>query len=69
MIVENLQVGWNNNNGKVMGMKSFFLGGGIGICLISAYLMVKGYVEYGTVALIIGVVAIGVSSRKKDKVD
>jgi len=46
-------------------IKSFMLGGGIGMCLIAAYLMVKGYVEYGIVTLIIGVVAIAVSSKKR----
>ena len=46
-------------------MKGFMLGGGIGMCLIAAYLMVKGYVEYGIVTLIIGVVAIAVSSKKR----
>ena len=42
----------------------FMFGMGIGICLISAYLMIKGYTNYGVVALIIGVVAIAVSSKK-----
>ena len=46
-------------------MQGFSLGAGIGICIIAAYLMIKGYVNYGIVALIIGVVAIAVSSRKK----
>lgn len=44
---------------------SFFLGAGIGICVIAAYLMVKGYVNWGIVTLIIGVVTIAVSSLKK----
>ena len=42
----------------------FMLGMGIGICIIAAYLMVKGYVNWGIVTLIIGVVAIAVSSKK-----
>jgi len=46
-------------------MKGFCLGGGIGICLIAAYLMIKGYVNRGIVTLIIGVVAIAVSSKKQ----
>jgi len=50
-------------------MKSYFLGAGIGICLIAAYLMIKGYTNYGTVTLIIGVVAIAVSSKNKRKED
>lgn len=45
-------------------MKSYFLGAGIGICLIATYLMIKGYVNYGIVTLIIGVVLIAVSSKK-----
>ncbi len=45
-------------------MKGFFLGLGIGICVISAYLMIKGYVEQGIVTLIIGVVTIAVNSKK-----
>ena len=45
-------------------MKRFFLGLGIGICVIAAYLMIKGYVESGIVILIIGVVTIAVSSKK-----
>ncbi|MBU0466727.1 MAG: hypothetical protein KJ718_03280 [Nanoarchaeota archaeon] len=44
---------------------SFSLGAGIGICIIAAYLMVKGYVNWGIVTLIIGVVMISVSSLKK----
>jgi len=47
-----------------MKMKPFILGAGIGICIIAAYLMIKGYVNYGIVTLIIGVVAIAVSSKK-----
>jgi len=46
-------------------MRGFSLGAGIGICIIAAYLMIKGYVNYGIVALIIGVVTIAVSSKNK----
>jgi len=42
----------------------FMLGMGIGICIMAAYLMIKGYTNYGIVTLIIGVVAIAVSSKK-----
>ena len=42
----------------------FMLGAGIGICLIAAYLMIKGYVNWGIVTLIIGIVTIAVSSKK-----
>jgi len=49
---------------KMKTMQGFSLGAGIGICLISAYLMIKGYVNWGIVTLIIGVVTITVSSKK-----
>ena len=42
----------------------FMLGMGIGICLIATYLMIKGYVNWGIVTLIIGIVTIAVSSKK-----
>ena len=42
----------------------FMFGMGIGICIIAAYLMVKGYVNYGIVTLIIGIVTTGVSKRR-----
>lgn len=45
-------------------IQNFFLGAGIGICLIATYLMIKGYVNWGIVTLIIGVVTIAVSSKK-----
>ena len=45
-------------------MKGFAKGAGIGICIIAAYLMIKGYVNYGIVTLIIGVVTIAISSKK-----
>jgi len=45
-------------------MKSYSLGAGIGICIIAAYLMIKGYVNWGIVTLIIGVVTIAVSSKR-----
>ncbi len=44
-------------------MRKFFLGVGTGLCLIATYLMVRGYVEYGVVTLIIGVVMIAVSKK------
>jgi len=47
-------------------MRGFSLGAGIGICIIAAYLMIKGYVNYGIVALIIGVVTIAVSKKSKN---
>jgi len=43
----------------------FMLGGGIGICLIATYLMIKGYVNWGIITLIIGVVTIAVNSKKQ----
>ncbi|MBU0459727.1 MAG: hypothetical protein KJ597_02140 [Nanoarchaeota archaeon] len=51
------------NHKKVI--ENFSLGAGIGICIIAAYLMIKGYVNWGIVTLIIGVVTIAVSSKKK----
>jgi len=45
-------------------LNRFSLGGGIGICIIAAYLMIKGYVNWGIVILIIGVVTIAVSAKK-----
>lgn len=47
-----------------MVMERFFFGAGIGICLIAAYLMIKGYVNYGVVTLIIGISLIAVNSKK-----
>ena len=45
-------------------LNRFCFGGGIGICMIATYLMIKGYVNWGIVTLIIGVVTIAVSSKK-----
>jgi len=45
-------------------MNNFFFGLGIGICIIAAYLMLKDFVNYGIVTLIIGIVMIAVTSRK-----
>lgn len=49
---------------------NFFLGLGIGICVVAAYLMFKGWTEAAVVVLIIGIIMIGVSAtirRKKKK--
>ncbi|GEM_PF-1666666 len=55
-----------------MGMEKFSFGMGIGIMIISAYLMLKGWVETGVVILIIGIITTGTSARiirkkKKEK--
>ena len=44
-------------------MRKKFLGVEIGLCLIATYLIVRGYVEYSVVILIIGVVMIAVSKK------
>lgn len=46
-------------------LNNFFLGLGIGICIMAAYLMIKDFVNYGVVALIIGVIIIAVSSKER----
>ena len=48
-------------------MQNFFFGLGIGICIIAAYLMVKDFVNWGIVTLIIGIIMIAVNSLWKRK--
>jgi hypothetical protein len=45
----------------------FILGLGIGICVIAAYLMFKGWIETGIVILVIGIIMIGISATIKRK--
>ena len=45
----------------------FILGLGIGICVIAAYLMFKGWIETGVVILVIGIITIGISATIKRK--
>ena len=48
----------------------FLLGLGIGICVIAAYLMFKGWTETAVVILIIGIIMIGINAtikRRKKK--
>jgi 4-hydroxybenzoate polyprenyltransferase len=41
---------------------NFLLGLGIGICVIAAYLMFKGWIETAVVVLIMGIIMIGISA-------
>jgi len=43
------------------------VGLGIGICVIGAYLMFKGWIETGVVILVIGIIMIGISATIKRK--
>jgi len=45
----------------------FMKGLGIGICVIAAYLMFKGWIETGVVILVIGIIMIGISATIKRK--
>lgn len=45
----------------------FILGLGIGICVIAAYLMFKGWIETAVVILVIGIIVIGISATIKRK--
>ncbi len=45
----------------------FILGLGIGICVIAAYLMFKGWIETAVVILVIGIIMIGISATIKRK--
>jgi len=44
---------------------NFMLGIGIGICVIAAYLMFKGWIEIAVVILIMGIIMIGTSATIK----
>jgi len=46
---------------------NFMLGMGIGICVIAAYLMFKGWIETAVVILIMGIIMIGASVTIKRK--
>ena len=46
---------------------NFMLGLGIGICVIAAYLMFRGWIETGVVILVIGIITIGISATIKRK--
>ena len=46
---------------------NFMLGIGIGICVIAAYLMFKGWIETAVVILIMGIIMIGTSATIKRK--
>lgn len=48
---------------------NFWLGLGMGICVIAAYLMFKGWIETGVVILIMGIIMIGITAtiRRKRK--
>jgi len=46
---------------------NFMLGLGIGICVIAAYLMSKGWIETAVVILVIGIITIGTSATIKRK--
>lgn len=45
----------------------FILGLGIGICVIAAYLMFKGWIETGIAILVIGIIMIGITATIKRK--
>lgn len=45
----------------------FILGLGIGICVIAAYLMFKGWMETAVVILVIGIITIGINATIKRK--
>lgn len=45
----------------------FILGLGIGICVIAAYLMFKGWIGTAVVILVIGIIMIGISATIKRK--
>ena len=45
----------------------FILGLGIGICVIAAYLMFKGWIETAVVILVIGIIMIGIRATIKRK--
>jgi len=46
---------------------NFMLGLGIGICVIAAYLMFRGWIETGVVILVIGIIMIGIRATIKRK--
>jgi len=56
---------------KIEQLWGFLLGMGIGICIIAAYLMLKGRIETAVVILVIGIIMIGISAtiRRKKKGD
>jgi len=48
-------------------LMNYILGLGIGICVIAAYLMFKGWIETGVVILVIGIIMIGIRATIKRK--
>jgi len=48
-------------------LMDYILGLGIGICVIAAYLMFRGWIETGVVILVVGIIMIGIRATIKRK--